>query len=50
MVDDETAEPAREVAQRVIGEVRPYAEQLRAFAAAGINGLLGYLAERTRAI
>lgn len=73
MVDDEIAEPAREVARRVLEEVRPYAEQLRGEAAldeverivregngadeqrrihcrGGIDGLLGYLAERSRVI
>lgn len=73
MVDDEVAAPAREVANRVIDEVRPYAEQLRGeealatverivregngadeqrriHAVGGMPALLGYLAERSRAI
>jgi glutamate---cysteine ligase / carboxylate-amine ligase len=73
MVDDEVAAPAREVASRVLGEVRPYAEQLgggdaiaslervagngngadqqrRVHEAGGMPALLGYLAERSRAI
>jgi len=70
MVDDEVAEPAAEVARRVLGEVRPYASQLggdgaldeierivrdgngadhqrRIHRAAGMGGLLTWLAERS---
>jgi glutamate---cysteine ligase / carboxylate-amine ligase len=70
MVDDEIAEPALEVARRVLGEVRPYAAQLggegaldeierilrdgngaddqrRIHQAAGMDGLLAWLAERS---
>lgn len=72
MVDDEVAEPALEVARRVLGEVRPYAGQLggegaleeverivregngaddqrRVHQAAGMDGLLTWLAERSGA-
>jgi carboxylate-amine ligase len=70
MVDDETAAPAREVAQRELEQARPYADQLgggealdeverilrdgngaedqrRVHERTGMEGLLGYLTDRT---
>jgi glutamate---cysteine ligase / carboxylate-amine ligase len=71
LFDDETPEPAPEVARRVLDSVRPYArdlggeaafevlerilregngadDQRRVHAGSGMDGLLGWLAERTR--